>query len=63
MIDTFKTVEDILEGLNFFDFSFFILGFSTFFTLMFFIKDLFDKTYEYQVCKWRVGCQHSYLCC
>lgn len=48
MIDTFKTVEDILEGLNFFDFSFFILGFSTFFTLMFFIKDLFDKTYEYK---------------
>lgn len=48
MIDTFKTVEDILEGLNFFVFSFFILGFATFFTLMFFIKDLFEKTYEYK---------------
>ena len=39
MIDTFKkTIEDILEGLNFFDFSFFISGFATFFTLMFFME-------------------------
>ena len=29
MIDTFKkTIEDVLEGLNFFDFSFFISGFA-----------------------------------
>lgn len=49
MIDTFKkTIEDILEGLNFFDFSFFISGFATFFTLMFFMEELFDKTYEYK---------------
>ena len=49
MIDTFKkTIEDILEGLNFFDFSFFISGFATFFTLMFFLEELFDKTYEYK---------------
>nr|WP_302507164.1 hypothetical protein [uncultured Prevotella sp.] len=48
MIDTFKkTIEDILEGLNFFDFSFFISGFATFFTLMFFMEELFAKTYEY----------------
>lgn len=49
MIDTFKkTIEDILEGLNFFDFSFFISGFATFFTLMFFMEELFAKTYEYK---------------
>lgn len=49
MIDTFKkTIEDILEGLNFFDFSFFISGFATFFTLMFFMENLFDKTYDYK---------------
>ena len=49
MIDTLKkTIEDILEGLNFFDFSFFISGFATFFTLMFFMEELFDKTYEYK---------------
>ena len=49
MIDTFKkTIEDILEGLNFFDFSFFISGFATFFTLMFFMEELFAKTCEYK---------------
>ena len=49
MIDTFKkTIEDILEGLNFFDFSFFISGFATFFTLMFFMEEQFAKTYEYK---------------
>lgn len=49
MIDTFKkTIEDVLEGLNFFDFSFFISGFATFFTLMFFMEELFAKIYEYK---------------
>lgn len=49
MIDTFKkTIEDVLEGLNFFDFSFFISGFATFFTFMFFMEELFAKIYEYK---------------
>lgn len=43
-MDTFKeTLEKILDGLNFFDFSFFISGFISFISLLYFMDDVFNK--------------------
>lgn len=47
-METFKSIIDkISEGLNFFDFSFFISGFVTYVTLLYFFGEMFCKTIEY----------------
>lgn len=47
-MDTFKSMIDkISEGLNFFDFSFFVSGFVTYVTLLYFFDEMFCKTIEY----------------
>ena len=47
-MDTFKSMIDkISEGLNFFDFSFFVSGFVTYVTLLYFFDEIFCKTIDY----------------
>ena len=47
-METFKSIIDkISEGLNFFDFSFFVSGFVTYVTLLYFFGEMFCKTIEY----------------
>ena len=47
-METFKSIIDkISEGLNFFDFSFFVSGFVTYVTLLYFFDVMFCKTIEY----------------
>lgn len=47
-METFKSMIDkISEGLNFFDFSFFVSGFVTYVTLLYFFDEMFCKTIEY----------------
>lgn len=47
-MDTFKSIIDkISEGLNFFDFSFFVSGFVTYITLLYFSKEFFAITIDY----------------
>ena len=47
-METFKSIIDkISEGLNFFDFSFFVSGFVTYVTLLYFFDEMFCKTIEY----------------
>lgn len=47
-MDTFKSIIDkISEGLNFFDFSFFVSGFVTYVTLLYFSNEFFGKTIDY----------------
>lgn len=46
-MDTFKSIIDkIFEGLNFFDFSFFVSVFVTYVTLLYFYDEIFCKTIE-----------------
>lgn len=37
-----------MEGLNFFDFSFFVSGFVTYFALLYFIDEVFGKCFDYK---------------
>lgn len=47
-MDAFKSMIDkISEGLNFFDFSFFVSGFVTYITLLYFSDEFFLKTIDY----------------
>lgn len=47
-MDTFKSIIDrISEGLNFFDFSFFVSGFVTYVALLYFFTEFFEKTIDY----------------
>lgn len=47
-MDTFKSIIDkIAEGLNFFDFSFFVSGFVTYITLLYFSDEFLGKTIDY----------------
>lgn len=47
-MDTFKSMIDkISEGLNFFDFSFFVSGFVTYVTLLYFSNEFFHMTIDY----------------
>lgn len=47
-MDTFKSIIDkISEGLNFFDFSFFVSGFVTYVALLYFSNEFFHMTIDY----------------
>lgn len=47
-MDTFKSMIDkISEGLNFFDFSFFVSGFVTYIALLYFSAEILGKTIDY----------------
>lgn len=47
-MDAFKSMIDkISDGLNFFDFSFFVSGFVTYITLLYFSDEFFFKTIDY----------------
>lgn len=63
-MDTFKSIIDkISEGLNFFDFSFFVSGFVTYITLLYFSKEFFAITIDYtSVIGVLVSIVLSYVC-